>query len=89
MWTANPEDSEVLATRIRNYWAVRGYKIQTQILGLAELGETSQSGSHFYSVRSNMLGGWPPSDPAAPINVIASPSGTLRTRVASHPQARA
>jgi hypothetical protein len=32
------------------------------------LGETAPSGSHIYSVRSNMVGGYPNPDPNAPIN---------------------
>ena len=69
MWTASREDSEHLAMRIRNYWAVRGYKIETGVYGLSELGEKYPDGSHIYSVRSNMVGGFPPRDPAEPVKV--------------------
>jgi hypothetical protein len=69
MWTASREDSEHLAMRIRNYWAVRGYTVKTEVFGLSELGETSPSGSHIYSVRSNMVGGLPSRDPTAPVTI--------------------
>lgn len=69
MWTASREDSEFLAMKIRNYWFARGYTVQTEVFGLSELGETSPSGSHIYSVRSNMVGGLPNRDPAAPVTI--------------------
>lgn len=72
LWTASAEDSEHLAMRIRNYWAVRGYKIETGVFGLADLNEKYPDGSHIYSIRSNMVGGYPPCDPAAP--VITNPA---------------
>ncbi len=67
MWTSSREDSEMLAMRIRNYWSVRGYTVKTEVYGLADLGESYPSGSHIYSVRSNMVGGLPNPDPEAPI----------------------
>ena len=67
MWTASREDSEQLAMRIRNYWFARGYKVKTEVFGLSELGESYPSGSHIYSVRSNMLNGFPNPDPEAPV----------------------
>ena len=69
MWTASREDSEFLAMKIRNYWFARGYTVKTEVFGLSELGETSPSGSHIYSVRSNMVGGLPNLDPAAPVTI--------------------
>ena len=69
MWTASREDSEQLAMKIRNYWFARGFTVKTEVFGLTELGETAPSGSHIYSVRSNMVGGYPNPDPNAPINV--------------------
>lgn len=68
MWTASREDSEQLAMKIRNYWFARGFSVKTEVYGLSELGESYPSGSHIYSVRSNMVGGLPPRDPNAPIN---------------------
>ncbi len=68
MWTASREDSEFLAMKIRNYWFARGFTVKTEVFGLTELGETAPSGSHIYSVRSNMVGGYPNPDPNAPIN---------------------
>ena len=67
MWTASREDSEFLAMKIRNYWCARGYTVQTEVYGLSELGESYPSGAHIYSVRSNMVGGYPNRDPNAPI----------------------
>ncbi len=67
MWTASREDSEQLAMKIRNYWFARGYKVKTEVFGRSELGESYPSGSHIYSVRSNMVGGLPNPDPEAPI----------------------
>jgi hypothetical protein len=69
MWTASREDSEQLAMKIRNYWFARGYTVKTEVYGLSELGESYPSGAHIYSVRSNMVGGFPNRDPNAPINV--------------------
>lgn len=69
MWTASREDSEQLAMKIRNYWFARGYTVKTEVFGLTELGETSPSGSHIYSVRSNMVGGLPNPDPKAPVTI--------------------
>lgn len=67
MWTSSRGDSEMLAMRIRNYWSVRGYTVKTEVFGLADLGESYPSGSHIYSIRSNMLNGFPNPDPEAPI----------------------
>jgi hypothetical protein len=67
MWTASREDSEMLAMKIRNYWFARGYSVTTEVFGLSELGESYPSGSHIYSVRSNMVGGYPSRDPAEPV----------------------
>lgn len=86
MWTASREDSEHLAMRIRNYWAVRGYKIETGVFGLSELGEKYPDGSHIYSVRSNMVGGHPPWDGASP--VITNPEKQVKA-FNPHPLVRA
>lgn len=67
MWTSSREDSEFLATRIRNYWAVRGYTVKTEVYGLSDLNESFSDGRHIYSIRSNMLNGFPNPDPEAPI----------------------
>jgi hypothetical protein len=69
MWTASREDSEFLAMKIRNYWFARGYTVKTEVYGLSELGETYPSGSHIYSVRSNMVGGLPNPEPTAPVTM--------------------
>lgn len=86
LWTGSLDDSEHLAMRIRNYWAVRGYKIETGVYGLSELGEKYPDGSHIYSIRSNMVGGLPPRDPSAP--VITAPAKSQKAHN-PHPLVRA
>ena len=89
MWTASREDSEQLAMKIRNYWFARGYSVKTEVFGLSELGEKYPSGSHIYSVRSNMLNGFPNSDPEAPINSQTRVVPPKPTAVAQHLMVRA
>jgi len=90
MWTASREDSEFLAMKIRNYWFARGFTVKTEVYGLSELGESYPSGSHIYSVRSNMVGGFPNRDPNAPINasVFAPRRSTIVPR-SEHQMVRA
>jgi hypothetical protein len=71
MWTASREDSEFLAMKIRNYWFARGFTVKTEVFGLSELGESYPSGAHIYSVRSNMLNGYPNPDAEAPVAATA------------------
>ena len=87
LWTASREDSEHLAMRIRNYWAVRGYTIQTEVYGLADLGEKYPDGAHVYSIRSNMVGGYPPRDPNEPVK--ATVSRAAKPEAAQHAMVRA
>jgi hypothetical protein len=88
MWTASREDSELLAMRIRNYWFSKGYAVKTEVYGLSELGESYPSGAHIYSVRSNMLNGYPNPDPEAPIAATARFVPTQRV-VPHHQMVRA
>lgn len=70
------EYAEELATRIRAYWADRGYKIQTGVRSTIEMGEGQVPAPNgTFCIRSNIFNGWPPKDPAAEINWVAAPAG--------------
>ena len=70
------EHADELATRIRAYWADRGYKVETGTRSTAELGEGNiPIAFGAVCIRSNMFNGWPPKDPAAEINWVAAPAG--------------
>ena len=82
LWTHNREDSEELAARIQNYWAVRGYKIDVGVYSSSQTGEGAAGMGTIYAVRSNMVNGQPPRDPASPI--VITPSTKAKAQELEH-----
>lgn len=90
MWTQSKEDSEILAQRIRGYWAARGYEVRTAVHTLVELGDVQPSVGTVWCVRSNMENGFPPRDKNAPIvSRYGSVPVPVENKPAVHPLVRA
>lgn len=86
LWTHSREHSETLARRIENFWAVRGKKVEVGVFSSSETGEGAAGMGTIYAVRSNMSGGWPPRDPAAPI--VITPAAKAKAQDLLHPMVR-
>ena len=82
LWTHSREHSETLARRIQNFWAVRGKKVEVGVFSSSETGEGAAGMGTIYAVRSNMSGGWPPRDPAAP--VVITPAAKAKAQELGH-----
>ena len=61
-----------LATKINNYWAMKGRSVTVMPLTCNDLGEASAlGGTVIWCVRSNMVGGFPPSNPKTEVKIKA------------------
>ena len=64
------DGSADLARRIERYWKARGRKVTVRSLPNYETGNGACHVNGTVSVvRSNMIGGWPPKDCAAPVHL--------------------
>jgi hypothetical protein len=53
------ENAELLAQRIKDYWAARGKKVRTRVEEFSNYDKEGKRARHLYFVRSDMLAGSP------------------------------